>query len=317
MKKPDELEIIKIFQSKFGRKSRFSPEDIEIIKISGTKVIIKSDMLVQSTDVLPGMKVWQIARKSMVSCVSDFVCKGIRPKYATISLALPTVTKKTVLELAKGFSRASEEFGIRIVGGDVNTGKELVIEVSMFGSANKFPSRGGSKTGDVIITSGPFGYSSSGIGVVLHGYKGKPEFLKKCKENVMNPTPRFAFGLLAAGYFSSSMDSSDGLSITLNDMSKQSGKKFIIKKLPTEWDVIEFTRQNKINLFDTIFCGGEEFEIVATVSPKNLQKVTRLARKLNIPLFEIGHVTKGKGVVFYKNGRLKTIKRCGWVHLRS
>ncbi len=317
MKKPDELEIIKIFQSKFGRKSRFSPEDIEIIKISGTKFIIKSDMLVQSTDVLPGMKTWQIARKSIVSCVSDFVCKGIRPKYATISLALPIVTKKTVLELAKGFAKASNEFGVNIIGGDVNAGKELVIEVSMFGSANKFPSRDGSKVGDVIITSGPFGYSSAGLGVLIHGYKGRSEFLKKCKENVMNPTPRLTFGLLAAKYFSSSMDSSDGLSITLNDMSKQSGKKFVIKKLPTEWDVIEFTRLNKIDLFDTVFCGGEEFEIIATVSPKNLQKVTSLARKLKIPLFEIGCVTKGKGVVFYKNGKFKTIKRCGWIHLRS
>ncbi|MEO9277403.1 MAG: thiamine-phosphate kinase [Nitrososphaera sp.] len=317
MKKPDELEIIKIFQSKFGRKSKFSPEDVEIVEILDTKFIIKSDMLVQSTDVLPGMKTWQIARKSIVSCVSDFVCKGIRPKYATISLALPVVTKKTVQDLAKGFARASEEFGIRIIGGDVNSGKELVIGVSMFGTADKFPSRGGSKIGDIVITSGPFGYSSAGLGVLLHGYKGRSEFVKKCKENVMNPTPRFAFGLLAARYFSSSMDSSDGLSITLNDMSKQSGKKFVVKRLPTNLDVTEFTRLNRIDLFDMVFCGGEEFEIIATVSPKNLQKVIRLARKLNVPIFEIGHVTKGKGVVFYKDGRFKTIKRCGWIHLRS
>ncbi len=317
MKKPDELEIINIFQSKFGRKSKFSPEDIEVIKIDGAKFIVKSDMLVQSTDVLAGMKTWQIARKSIVSCVSDFVCKGITPKYATISLALPRVTKRTVLELSKGFAKASDEFGIKIIGGDVNEGKELVIEVSLFGKYSKFPDRGGSKVGDIIITSGPFGYTSSGFDIFLHGYKGKPRFLKKCKKSVMNPTPRFKFGLLAARYFSSSMDSSDGLSITLNDMSEQSGKKFVIKKLPLKEDVIEFTRYNKGDLLNTVFCGGEEFEIVATVSPRNMQIVTKLAKKLRVPLFEIGSVTKGKGVVFYRNGNSKTIKRCGWVHLRS
>lgn len=317
MKKPDELEIIKIFQSKFGRKSKFSPEDIEIIKIDGRKFVIKSDMLVRSTDVIPGMKTWQIARKSIVSCVSDFVCKGIKPKYATISLALPPVTKRTILELSKGFARASDEFGVKIIGGDVNEGKELVIEVSMFGTINKFPSRGGSKAGDIIITSGPFGYSSSGFDIFLHGYKGKPHFVKKCKQSVMNPTPRSKFGLLAARYFSSSMDSSDGLSITLNDMSDRSGKKFVIEKLPVKEDVVEFARSNKRDLLNTVFCGGEEFEIVATVSPRNIQKVTKLAKKFQLPLFEIGNVTKGKGVVFHKNGNFKAIKRCGWVHLRS
>jgi len=318
MKKPDEIEIIKIFQNCFGKKSSFVANDLEVLKMSGKKFVVKSDMLVQSTDTPPGMKLHNISRKSIVSCVSDFACKGIRPRYATISLALPKgITRQEVNNLASGFTAASEEFRIKIVGGDVNQGKEIVIDVSMFGMGNDVIGRGHAKNGDIIITSGPFGYASSGLEILLHNRIGETRFIKKCKKNVFLPTPRLKFGLEAAKYFSSSMDSSDGLSITLNDMCVQSKKKFVITKLPMENDVKEFARKNRIRLADLVFCGGEEYEIVATVPPKNLRAVRKLVRKFEIPYYEIGHVTRGKNVVLVDKEREITVKRCGWVHLKS
>src|SRR5574337_595762 len=129
MKNPDEREIIRTFQKKFGR-SRFLADDVEVIKIGSSKFIVKSDMLVQSTDVPPGMKISDISRKSIVSCVSDFACKGIKPEFATISLAIPEgFTQSMINQLAQGFALASREFGVKILGGDTNQGKELVVEV--------------------------------------------------------------------------------------------------------------------------------------------------------------------------------------------
>src|SRR5579872_1959351 len=173
MKNPDEVEIIKTFQSRFGKRSKFLADDVEVLKIGSTKFIVKSDMLVQSTDMPTGMTFYEVARKSLVSCISDFSCKGIKPTFATIALAIPrNFTQKMINDLANGFLRSSKEFGVHIIGGDTNQGKELVIEVSMFGTSNKrIPSRGGAKTGDIIITSGPFGYSSAGLKIVLEGCK--------------------------------------------------------------------------------------------------------------------------------------------------
>jgi thiamine-monophosphate kinase len=318
MKNPDEKEIIKTFQKRFG-KTGFLADDVEVIKIGSSKFIAKSDMLVQSTDVPPRMKIADIARKSMVACVSDFSCKGVKPQFATISLSIPRgFTQKMINDLADGFASASKEFGLKIVGGDTNQGKELVIEVSMFGAGNKkIPSRGSAKIGDIIATSGPFGYSSSGLKIILNKYKANPRFLKKCMGKVMRSTPRLQFGLQAAKYFSSSMDSSDGLSITLNDMSEQSKKRFVIFGFPTEYDIVEFAAKNKIDLKDLVFCGGEEYEMVFTVSPLYLHQIRKIARKLQVPLFEIGYVAKGKDVVLMEKFKPKKIKRCGWIHLRS
>lgn len=318
MKKPNELEIIKTFQNSFGRKSSFIADDLELLKMSNSNFIVKSDMLVQTTDIPPGMKLQEASRKSIVSCVSDFACKGIRPRYATISLALPRgFSRQKVRELAKGFALASKEFGVKIVGGDVNEGKEVVIDVSMFGIGRNIVGRGGARNGDIIITSGPFGYSSAGLRTILQNDRGDPQFVKKCRKSVFMPSPKLEFGLKAVKYFSSSMDSSDGLSITLNDMSAQSRKRFVITRLPTGQDVVEFASKNRIDLEELVFCGGEEYEMVATVSAKNLKPVRKLAKKLEIPYFEIGYVTKGKNVVFVDKRRERIVRRCGWIHLRS
>jgi thiamine-monophosphate kinase len=318
MKNPDEREIIKTFQRKFGR-SGFPDDDVEILKIGSSKIVVKSDMLVQGTDVPPGMKMREIARKSLVACVSDMACKGVKPSFATIAIAIPHgFTSAMINQIAEGFASASKEFGLKIVGGDTNQGRELVIEVSMFGtSSKKMPLRGGAKVGDIIATSGPFGYSSSGLKIILEKCKASPQFVKKCKNQVMRPTPRLQFGVYASKYFSSSMDSSDGLAITLNEMSEHSKKRFVIFGFPTKYDVIEFAARNKLDLKDLIFCGGEEYEIVFTISPHYLDQIRQAAKKFKVPLFEIGFVTRGKNVVLAEKFKPKKIKRCGWIHLRS
>ncbi|TLX94186.1 MAG: thiamine-phosphate kinase [Thaumarchaeota archaeon] len=318
MNKPDEVEIIRIFQQRFGKKSRFVAEDLEMLRLANTNFAVKSDMLTQSTDVPPGMRLREMARKSLAACVSDFSCKGIKPRYATISLAIPRgFSLRQVNELAEGFARSSGEFGVQIVGGDVNEGKEIIIEVSMFGAGKKIPCRGGAKRGDIIVTSGPFGYCSAGLKIILGKVHTNSQFAKKCKEKVFRPTPKLEFGLKAAKYFSASMDSSDGLSITLNDMSKQSQNRFVITNLPVEDDIVDFAKKNKMNLADLIFCGGEEYEIVATISPRNLHKVRNLAKGSNMSLYEIGYVTSGKRVVYLEKKRERVISRGGWIHLRS
>lgn len=318
MSRLDEAKIIKIFQQSFGKKSKFVPEDVEVLRIGKAYFVTKSDMLVESTDVPTGMKVDEIARKSMVACISDFSAKGVKPLYATVSLAIPRgFSQSKIKKLASGFMKTSREFGVKIIGGDTNEGKEIVIEVSMFGIAQKITSRKGAKIRDIIITSGPFGYTSSGLKIILNHCKSDSRFAKKSKKQVFMPIPRLRFGLAIARYLSSSMDSSDGLSTTLNEMSRQSSKRFVITKLPSHHDVEKFAKANRIRFTDLVFNGGEEYEIVATVSPKNLPKVRKIARIQKVPLFEIGYVTKGKSVFYQQENKITTIQDKGWLHFKS
>ena len=316
MSRLNEKKIIEIFQNRLGNKG-FVPEDVEFFKIGKKYHVLKVDTLVESTDVPPRMKLEDVARKSIVSCISDFAAKGVKPIFGIVSLTIPKKYSKPKIEsLAKGFYKARKEFHIKILGGDTNEGKELVINFSLFGISEKIVRRNGAKINDVIITSGPFGYASAGLNILLNNKKYSKKFGSRAKGVVFNPRPRLEFGLKNRNYFSSSMDSSDGLSTTLIQMSNQS-KRFVINELPTERDVFDFANSSNLDANDLIFNGGEEYEIVATVSPSNLKKIKKYAKRNRIKLYEIGYVMKGKGVFFQKNGKLISIKDEGWHHFQK
>ena len=103
MSKLSEKKIIELFQNKLGNAS-FVPEDVESLKIGKKRLIVKVDPLVESTDLPTGMKLEDAARKSMVSCVSDFAAKGVKPIFGIISLTIPKRFSRSNIEgLAKGF----------------------------------------------------------------------------------------------------------------------------------------------------------------------------------------------------------------------
>ena len=312
MNKLNEKKIIKIMNKKEIRS-----EDIEIFNLGNEQCAVCVDTLVESTDIPRGSKLSDISRKSVVSSLSDFAAKGIIPKFCIVSLTLPkNISKKQVQELSRGFSSACKEFKIQLLGGDTNQGNEISIHVVLFGSVKKFIKRNGAKVGDIICTTGPFGYTLSALEIIMKKGKSTRFFSTKSKNLFFKPKPRLKFGQESVDYITSSMDSSDGLSSCLNELSNQSKKKFLITKIPTNNDVIEFSKKNKISLNKLVFDGGEEFELVFTVTPKNLKKIHIIAKNNKISIFEIGHVSKGKGVFFDDGDDSFKIKDKGWQHFR-
>jgi len=314
MKKLDETAIIKIFQTGFGKKD-FESEDVEILNLDKIKIIAKTDTLVESTDIPSKMKLSDAARKSVVACVSDFAAKGVKPKYGMISINLPkTISRSKVNEIVSGFKKACKEFNISIIGGDTNRGKEIVFNVCLFGITDRIVTRKGSKKGDLIFVTGPFGYTSAGLSMLLGKKKGKEVFSKKAIKSVINPKPSLDFGLKNKKYFSSSMDSSDGLSTTLNEMSKQSENKFIINKIPVLKDLEDYVKFYKLDLNDLVFNGGEEYEFIFTASPKHKKIIEKNAVLLKTQIIEIGYVTLGKGVYIGEENNFINLKDSGWKH---
>jgi len=314
MKKLDETAIIKIFQKGFG-KENFESEDVEIVNLGKTKIVAKTDTMVESTDIPSKMKLSDAARKSVVACVSDFAAKGVKPKYGMISVNLPkTISRSKVNEIVSGFKKACREFDISIIGGDTNGGKEIVFNVCLFGIADKIVARKGAKKGDLIFVTGPFGYTSAGLNMLLGKKKGKEVFVEKAIKSVIKPNPKLNFGIKNKKYFSSSMDSSDGLSTTLNEMSKQSKNKFIINKIPAMKDLEEYVKSYKLNLNNLIFNGGEEYEFIFTASPKYRKIIGKNAALLKMKIIEIGYVTSGKGVYVEENNSFTRLRDAGWKH---
>ena len=316
MKKLSENEIINIFQTKLGNK-KFISEDVEKFTLGKTKIIAKTDTMVQSTDIPHKMRLTDAARKSIIACVSDFACKGVKPKYGIISVNLPkSISRKEVNDIARGFKKACEEYEISIVGGDTNEGKEIVFNICILGNSYQIVTRKGANEKDVIFTTGPFGYTSVGLGILLNNKKKTSTLIKKSIKTVTNPKPRLNYGLKNKRYFTSAMDSSDGLSTTLNEMAKQSKKKFIINKIPINTDLDNYLKKQNSDLNKAIFHGGEEYEFIFTIPSKYKKIIIKNAKLLKTPIIEIGYVTFGKGVYLEDKGKKIRLKDLGWKHFK-
>ncbi len=316
MKKLDEKKIIDIFQRKLGNK-KFISEDVEKFTLGKTKIIAKTDTMVQSTDIPQKMGLLDAARKSVIACVSDFASKGIKPEYGIISINIPkSISTKEITNIANGFKKACKEYEISIVGGDTNEGKEIVFNVCIFGKSDRIVTRKGSTKGDLIFTTGPFGYTSLGLEILLGDTKKTNNLIKKSIKAVTNPKPRLDYGLKNKRYFSSSMDSSDGLSTTLNEMSKQSKKKFIINKIPINKDLENYFKKHNRDLNSAIFNGGEEYEFVFTIPSKYRKTIIKNSILLKTPIIEIGYVASGKGVYVQNNHEEFKLKDLGWKHFK-
>ncbi|MDQ5875358.1 MAG: thiamine-phosphate kinase [Thermoproteota archaeon] len=318
MTKLDEKQIIRIFANKLGI------SNLNDVALLDKGIVMKSDMLVASTDIPSGMEAWQAARKSIVACVSDLAAKGVRPHAAVISLGIPdsySMLRPYIEGLAEGFAIASKEFGVKIVGGDTNEAAELVIDCSMIGfSTFKVPTRSGAKPGDYLIVSGPFGYAPAGLAILLQNAitvssSDSVTFRKHAVKSVLEPYPRQSFGLALARYFSSSIDSSDGLAVSLYELASQSeGVDIIIYNIPFVEGLDEFAQENSLDKNELVFHGGEEYEIVATISPTTISQAEAAARKAGVNLHVIGKVEKGSGKVFARN---RLLENRGYMHLHK
>jgi len=316
MTKLDEDKIIKIFQTKLGNK-KFISEDVETFTLGKIKIIAKTDTMVESTDIPKKMKLSDAARKSVIACVSDFAAKGVKPEYGIISINLPKIISRVEINnIANGFKKACKEYEISIIGGDTNSGKEIVFNVCIFGNSKNIVTRKGSNKDDLIFVTGPFGYTSTGLNILMNNKKEKNNFVKKAIKSVINPKPKLSFGLKNKKYFSSSMDSSDGLSTTLNEMSKQSGKKFIVNNIPSNKDLENYVKKHNLDLNSIIFHGGEEYEFIFTIPVKYRKSVIKNAKLLKTPIIEIGYVTSGKGVFLEDTNKNIILKDLGWKHFK-
>lgn len=292
-------------------------DDVAVVPLGRGKLVVKVDMLVESTDVPPGMGYREAARKAVAMCVSDFAAKGARPDSFMTSIGLRRgVTEDEVKELALGFRDAEREWGVHLIGGDTNEAKELVIDCAMVGFARRLVRRKGASAGDALVVTGPFGYQPAGLKILTKGATADPKFAAKAKLSVLKPDPCLEVGLALGPYLTSGMDSSDGLARSLHTLARESRVGFAITNLPVAEGVEVFAWANGLDAKALVLEGGEEYVIVGTVKESKMVEADRAVRKAGGRLLKIGKATGKTGVVELRSkGRVRTVRDAGWTHL--
>ena len=230
------------------------------------------------------MNYYQIAKKAMYINISDAIAMNAKPKYALLSVAMPSsITKQQMRELACGFNEVADKFGVEIIGGDTISNIKLDITITIISTTKQPLLRTGTKVNDIFAYTGKLGDSSKDLKKLLNGGK----IHKNSK--FVNIKLREKFIKNSSKFLSSGMDISDGLFSDLNKLSKSSkvGCKFL----------------NIIN--KDIGCSGEEYEMLISFSPRDKKTLIRRAQQSRTPLN-----------IFGVASRVKYINRCKSHHFK-
>ena len=298
-------------------------DDVNAVSLGdGRAVILKTDMMVWKTDIPVGMTPFQAGRKAVVMNFSDLGSKGVQPLAFLAALGAPSSTPVDLVEeIAKGFEAGAREYGGYMVGGDTNEACDIIISGMAYGLAEekRLILRGTSKPGDILATTGGFGNTAAAFKILLDGFKTSKKLRDILVESVYMPKAKVKAGvvLAASGAATSSMDSSDGLAVSLHDLQRSSGNGFRLDNVPLTLEAETFAERYGLDEVALALYGGEEYELVFTVKPMEVNEAKKALRSAGADLIELGVVTKGKDIVYVEDGVEKPIGKGGWEHFRG
>ncbi len=298
-------------------------DDVSAVPVGdGEVAVLKTDMLVDKTDVPRGMSFWQAARKAVVMNISDFAAKGVEPKAVLVSLGLPRkLMQRDLIEIAKGLNAGARQYGAYIVGGDTSEASDLVISIHLFGTAKKdtMMLRSDANVGDIVAVTNFFGKAAAGLQLLLNQFSVSDGLRNVLVEAVCMPQARLKEGLALrrSGAITASIDSSDGLAWSLHELSKLSNVGFVITGLPVADEVKRFAEFNSLDVDELTLYGGEEYELVVTVNPKKWAEAETAVEEVGGRLLPIGKATRDKQLILDIDGKKRNIQPRGWEHFKS
>lgn len=298
-------------------------DDVAGVNIDQKQVaVLKTDMLVGKTDVPRSMSLWQAARKAIVMNISDFASKGVQPTAALVSLGLPRdFMRKDIEEIARGLNAGAREYGAYVIGGDTSEASDLIISISLFGIAEKkaLMLRKGAKPGDILAVTGFFGKSASGLCLILDNCSASPNLREVLLSAVCMPNARLKEGLALSRScaVSASIDSSDGLAWSVHEIGKMSNVGFSVNSVPVADEVRRFAEFNHLDPLELALYGGEEYELVLTVKPKEWAIAETAVESVGGRLLPIGKVTRDRQIFLDFDGKKRFVEARGWEHFKS
>jgi len=298
-------------------------DDASAIDIGdGRLAVVKTDMLVGKTDVPRGMTAWQAARKAVVMNISDLASKGVKPIAILASVGVPrNFLKKDIESIGLGLNAGAREYGAYVIGGDTCETSELIICCTATGIClrRELVTRFGARPGDILAVTGTFGSTSAGLRILLNRLEAPSSLAKRLLEAVYMPKAQLRVGLALAksGALTASIDSSDGLAVSLHQLRLMSRVGFTLTSLPIASEAAEYAKMHGLDPAELALYGGEEYELVVTINPKFLMKAKRSVSKAGGELIVIGRATKEGRVVRAVDERVEDIPFRGWEHFKS
>ncbi len=305
-------------------------DDAAVIDNKDWLTVVTSDMLLEGIHFdLMYTPLKHLGYKSIIANLSDVYAMNAHPRQVIVSIGISNrFSVEAVTEIYEGIYAACDYYGVDLVGGDTtSSNKGLVISITAIGQgeAGKITYRDTASVGDLICITGNVGAAYLGLQLLEREkqiYLSDPGVQPDLEEQEyiigrqLKPEARkdmieaFAKSDLLP---TAMIDVSDGVASEVFHICKQSGVGAFIEEsgVPIHPDAQMMALNFQLDPITCALSGGEDYELLFTVDPKDLDKVKYLP-----DIYIMGEIVEAsEGVKLHtKGGNIHDLKAQGWRH---
>ncbi|MEA2840472.1 MAG: thiamine-monophosphate kinase [Methylobacteriaceae bacterium] len=265
-----------------------------------------------------------IARKALRVNLSDLAAKGATPAGFLLSLALPKDWREDWLRaFADALAEDARNLSCPLLGGDtIRSPGELILSITALGAVprGEMVRRDGARVGDRIYVSGTIGDAAAGL--MLRRQKEAGASLDAhtrhfLLDRYLHPQPRLGLAPILRAYATAAMDVSDGVVGDLTKMLLVSSvsARIELPRIPLS-DAVRSALAADPSLDELLLIGGDDYEILCTVPPHEIESFEAAATKALVDVTAIGVVEAGHDAPCFldKHGTKKTFARGSFSH---
>ena len=304
-------------------------DDAAVIDHFGRQTVVSTDMLIEGIHFdLSYTPLKHLGYKSVVVNLSDIYAMNATPTQILISIGFSNRYSVEALdEFYAGVYAACEKYNVDLIGGDTSSSqKGFIISVTAIGEVvpDSFVKRNTANVNDLICVSGELGSAFLGLTLLEREKKifaetgAQPDLEGQAHivGRLLKPEARKDI----VEYFAESeiiptsmIDISDGLSSDIMHICNKSKTGCILyeDKFPFNDEAKEFAYKLQLDPTACALSGGEDYELLFTVSQADFEKI-----KINPSISIIGYMTEEtEGMhLLTRGGNKHPLVAQGWNH---
>ncbi len=214
-------------------------DDCAVFRPKATEdLLLKTDQLIEGIHFPKSMRPETIGERALARALSDIAAAGGDPRCCLVALAVPrTKSEQWILSFFRGLLNLGNTSGTVLVGGDLAHDDKVHCSVMVVGAVKRGRAltRAGARPGDQLYVSGPLG--------------------KPWSQRI---EPRLALGRKLSGKATACIDLSDGLSLDLHRLCKESRVAAQLESIPIVHGAS----------LERALHGGEDYELLFTLPPR-------------------------------------------------
>jgi thiamine-monophosphate kinase len=272
-----EFDLVRAMLLRWGEAAQGLGDDGAILDVpAGERLVVSTDSSVEHVHFRrEWMSPAEIGYRAATAALSDLAAMAARPLGMLVAISTPVSWLDDIPGVADGVGEAASSQGCPIVGGDLSRSSELVLAVTVLGSAIAPARRSAVVAGDSIYVTGTLGGSALALEALERGESPDPEHWMR----FAHPPARIREAQwLAANGAHAMIDISDGLASELGHLAAASGV-----ELRIDAGRIPVVRGSTARGAAT---SSEEYELIVT-SPVALD-VAAFEREFGLRLTAIG-----------------------------